>query len=475
MVRPFFNGFCKNDPRPSHGAGEHPPAELGQLPCAMAPALDQDNDSSDGTGVPAAASRTSNPSEGHGSSCSTSSFGRSSTSDRKMPARPQHQHLHCKSEQQDQPKVACGQSDVAVTSNGHQNCPHLKHTTKRDVGEPRDLEDQNSDTSSMVVLARTKKHRQSQEGGGNQVYDSTFVGPADDDGDIQAADSLDKKKLAEHPIVDLPPAAAVAAGANHRLQPPSPAPAQLEQPPVEDDEEAAEGNASSSSSERNLQENAHGYNVPHIVTESASNTNTTTSGSGSAGNSGSNQGSSGSGNGSSGSGNGSSGSGNEGKGSSEDVGTKEDNGADVNSNSEDAINSDDRNGNPHHHGEGIVANKKEPNILARRHAHADICAEERSGANHHHHAHAINLEVANPSNIKQSEVDAERVERKKRKRMNMRREYEEKVQHEMDSSESSDTKGVCLRPGRPITLDKVLSFTKLPRFVNCLLSTMTYL
>ena len=53
---------------------------------------------------------------------------------------------------------------------------------------------------------------------------------------------------------------------------------------------------------------------------------------------------------------------------------------------------------------------------------------------------------------------------KKRKRMNMRREYEEKVQQEMESSEGSRDRGeVLLRPGRPVTLDKVLSFTKTAR------------
>ena len=55
---------------------------------------------------------------------------------------------------------------------------------------------------------------------------------------------------------------------------------------------------------------------------------------------------------------------------------------------------------------------------------------------------------------------------KKRRRMDKRREYEEEVQRELqDSSESSDT---CdsVKPGKPVTLDQVLSFTKTARFVQ---------
>ena len=49
--------------------------------------------------------------------------------------------------------------------------------------------------------------------------------------------------------------------------------------------------------------------------------------------------------------------------------------------------------------------------------------------------------------------------------MNMRREYEEKVQQEMESSEASD-ENESMKPGRPVTLDKVLSLTKKARWVN---------
>lgn len=52
---------------------------------------------------------------------------------------------------------------------------------------------------------------------------------------------------------------------------------------------------------------------------------------------------------------------------------------------------------------------------------------------------------------------------KKRKRMNMRREYEEQVQQELGSESSNDT--LVLRPGKPVTLDAVLSFSKNARIV----------
>ena len=67
----------------------------------------------------------------------------------------------------------------------------------------------------------------------------------------------------------------------------------------------------------------------------------------------------------------------------------------------------------------------------------------------------------------------EKIMEKKRKRMNMRREYEEEVQRQMrDSSESSSTINavhddncMALEPGKPVTLEEVLSFTKTARYV----------
>ena len=50
---------------------------------------------------------------------------------------------------------------------------------------------------------------------------------------------------------------------------------------------------------------------------------------------------------------------------------------------------------------------------------------------------------------------------KKRKRIEMRREYE--AQQQMESSESSDPTVAVVRPGKPVTMDQVLRFSKIAR------------
>jgi hypothetical protein len=91
---------------------------------------------------------------------------------------------------------------------------------------------------------------------------------------------------------------------------------------------------------------------------------------------------------------------------------------------------------------------------------------------HHHHHHQYHRDVGtkpranSPLDHETDEaVREKKIQDKKRKRMNMRREYEEKVEQEMDSSETSRDRDVVIRPGKPVTLDKVLSFTKTPRLV----------
>jgi hypothetical protein len=175
----------------------------------------------------------------------------------------------------------------------------------------------------------------------------------------------------------------------------------------------------------NFQQHHDGTGQAHIVSET--NTASNTSGSGSGGNSGTNSGS-----GSNGSGNenpGSSGSGNEGKGSSDDAVAKDDNsGGD---------------GNP------------EPNAM-------DIDKFET-------HVHRPSL--AGDEFSQEDEMSREnRLLDKKRKRMNMRREYEEQVQQDLDSEDSPQE--VEIRPGKPVTLDAVLSFTKIARYDNTNLSIL---
>jgi hypothetical protein len=225
------------------------------------------------------------------------------------------------------------------------------------------------------------------------------------------------------------------------------------------EEEQAQGNASSSSSSSDQRavpgshaqhQPLHAYDSPRVVTESGSNNNTT-SGSGSGGNSGSNHGSSGSGNGSSG---------NEGKNSSEEVGGKEETGVEGNSNSED-INSDDRKPED----EKEIAHR----VSARRGQNAAVTVGD-DDMDHTMKAQTTCEALAIPASVHNSNNEFARERKlldKKRKRMSMRREYEEKVQQEAESSESSSTDAaVCLRPGKPVTLDKVLSFTKVARLVS---------
>jgi hypothetical protein len=76
-----------------------------------------------------------------------------------------------------------------------------------------------------------------------------------------------------------------------------------------------------------------------------------------------------------------------------------------------------------------------------------------------------------PAEMKSDQTEATRAQKlqdKKRKRIEMRREYE--AQQHLDSSESSDGQGQQLfRPGKPLTFDQVLVFSKIPRYDFALL------
>jgi hypothetical protein len=192
---------------------------------------------------------------------------------------------------------------------------------------------------------------------------------------------------------------------------------------------------------------------PRLVSESSSsareqnessNGSNTTSGSASGGNTGSGQGSSGSGQGSSGSGN-------EGKGSSEELMAQDGAGTlgqDNSSNSDNAL-KEDVHHNRLHVNNNNSNNNKGPaeNVLL--------------------HYGGDSSQVL----LGEDCMDAERekkIQNKKRKRMNMRREYESKVQRQLESSESGNDLGeLVLKPGLPVTLDQVLSFTKTARSVFC--------
>ena len=319
--------------------------------------------------------------------------------------------------------------------------------------DPADSDDYDSD-SSMVVLARIKrKHKQQTHNA--SVQDGSEVGMTRHDHHHgnrlhESAGAMDEDDQEDRKPPGRPRSPLQYLEAPNRNQEP--------QPQAEDDDEAAQGggsaSSSSSSTDQRIPPGAEAnqvrpnYNDAHVITESSGNTNTTTSGSGSGSGSGANSGSN---RGSSGSGNGSSGSGNEGKGSSEDVATKQGTEGASNSNSED-VNSDDRKAPD----EMDIAHP----VVVRRHGAGAVT---EGGVND-----SIMMDAPCPNAPSEQDVaDRERkLQDKKRKRMNKRREYEEKVQQEMESSESSSTKGaIVLRPGRPVTLDKVLSFTNIARLV----------
>ena len=295
--------------------------------------------------------------------------------------------------------------------------------------DPADEDD--SETSSMVVLARTKKKHKAYPSGSSESasHEEQHGGALDVNPGIEArTETVPREEAMEIDIED------------GNGKPAARAPPQRQEHNGNQALDNGQGNASSSSSSDQpipppvgAHQARHNYDAAHLVTES-SNANT----SGSGGNSGSNQGSSGSGNGSSG---------NEGKGSSEDARAKED-GGEGHSNSDD-VNSDEK----------MPDKNKEvshPLAATRRHESGAVLSDGATAP-----------DMPRPPVMNgQNEAARERkLQHKKRKRMDMRREYEEKVEEEMESSESSTKGAISLRPGRPISLDKVLSFTKIPRYV----------
>lgn len=260
-----------------------------------------------------------------------------------------------------------------------------------------------SSSSSMIVLARVKrKHQRRQHAEGDGDSNGSTGQPDSNEGSPSQARKDNEKSIQQH-------------------NPLAPG-------------EAQESSSSSSSSDsnahinmrhdgrHNFQQHHDGAGQAHIVSET--NTASNTSGSGSGGNSGTNSGS-GSNPGSSGSGNenpGSSGSGNEGKGSSDDAIAKDDNSGD---------------GNPESLAMGVEK--------VESHVHRSPFAGDEYS--------------------QEDEMSREnRLLDKKRKRMNMRREYEEQVEQDLDSEDSPEE--VEIRPGKPVTLDAVLSFTKIARYDN---------
>lgn len=217
--------------------------------------------------------------------------------------------------------------------------------------------------------------------------------------------------------------------------------------------------------QQNLLGDAERYEYPTMVSEysssarngssGASNTNMmSTSGSGSGGNtasgtgSGSNQGgSSGSGNdqgGMSSNGNGSSGSGND-KGSSEEM-------MDHNVETYSAENSKGNSG------------RSTPDYTKNKSDVQDNASAPRFSPNPSEPSTQRRLSTRSTDTQSQNAAREKKLHDKKRKRMNMRRVYEDQMEQDMGSSDSSIDSGV-LRPGKPVTLDNAISFTKTAKLV----------
>jgi hypothetical protein len=289
---------------------------------------------------------------------------------------------------------------------------HEHGKTTANLGEKGSQDESDSSSSSMVVLARVKrKHQLRKEKEGEWNSNSSSVQPDSNDGspthhETTGVESAISNQQKEKDPGESQASSSSSTSSSSRANPPVPVGPDARQHFPPPNEGAAE---------------------PRIVSET--NTASNTSGSGSGGNSGSNSGTnsgSGSNPGSSGSGNenaGSSGSGNEGKGSSDDAVAKDDkSGCDGNAESV-----------------AMDLDKVEPYVNdARKIVFAgDECSQEDETSREH------------------------RLLDKKRKRMNMRREYEEQVQQDLDSEDSPED--VDIRPGKPVTLDAVLSFTKIAR------------
>lgn len=336
--------------------------------------------------------------------------------------------------------------------------------TKRYDADPLSTkkEPEDSDSSSMVVLARVKKKRMQkpsdeQANGGSNA--STNVGSN------ASSSSLEKKVRIQHP--NNPDTSIRPIGADYPNDDQYDGDAG-EDVPQADPSDQQESSSSLSNEERNApampQAGPRHFQAPAVVSEysssrtgssGASNGNgLSTSGSGSGANTGSGTGSGSNQGGSSGSGNdqgiissngnGSSGSGNDVKGSSEDT----------------MENSGENNSG----GNSDESNSKQKSLVNQSNNAGDESLRQSTGKGDLKDVMNQSFSERSTGSKEQDAVREKKLQDKKRKRMNMRREYEEKVQQEMESSEDSHgCEDVQIKPGRPITLDKVLSFTSVPR------------
>jgi len=303
---------------------------------------------------------------------------------------------------------------------------------------PQEDDENDKDSSSMVVLARPKRKQSTKQEG------------TDSNSGRSASSSEEEVRLEQH-----------------HQQP------QIQQAANHDEVAVNENDGNDQAlmehlqqqQQQNLLGDAQRYRFPTIVSEysssarngssGASNTNMmSTSGSGSGGNtasgtgSGSNQGgSSGSGNdqgGMSSNGNGSSGSGND-KGSSEEM-------MDHDMETHSAENSKDNSGG------------SSPKNIKNKLDVEDNASAPRFSPNPSEPSTQRRLSSRSNDAQSQNAAREKKLQDKKRKRMNMRRVYEDQMEQDMGSSDSSNDQGV-LRPGKPVTLDNAISFSKTAKLV----------
>ena len=311
----------------------------------------------------------------------------------------------------------------------------------------RSPDDDESDSSSMIVLARTKRKHLTNEGIDESINaDSTSFTSTDSRplprprhhveaaaqgvvGPLQAQDEPDNQSPVSSSSSEAPAPPHHGArqnASNHHAQHHAPQQHDAQHRGVHhvvnQGNHTGQSRIVSESSAESFQRSSDQF--------SSSNTNNNTSGSGSGGNSGS-------------AGNSGSGSGGDGKGSSTDAAKGDNSGGDQNSNSDE--------------------NNHEKQTKA---IDMDLDHGRTAGLHHvHDSTHGGMNKVQPPESIVEDEVSRGlKLIDKKRKRMNMRREYEEQVQQQLGSSDSSgSSEDVVFRPGKPVTLEAVLSFTKIAR------------
>ncbi len=201
----------------------------------------------------------------------------------------------------------------------------------------------------------------------------------------------------------------------------------------------------------------HNSNDPNrtmsrMVTDVSSSNPTTTSGSGS-GDNGMNTTTGGSGSGT-GSNQGSSGSGNDGKGSSEELAKEDSNSGG------DGMNGSDGSSNKinNHRGNQVVSSMPDDSNAAERQPQQN---QQKSLSTD---ARLDGVHVASTPTETATWEQKRLV--KKRKRIVMRREYEAQQRHMSSSDSSGDSTEHFFPPGRPLTLDQVLVFSKIPRYAK---------